>query len=85
MSDEQPYSEKSTDIASHKIMHNLMYPDFLALYQQAMNKSDAETLFFLEENYPEYASKAYLEQNGFGADLDSKESLYPILCQPANF
>lgn len=85
MSDEQPYSQKSADIATPKIAHNLMYPDFLALYQQAMKSSDTETLFLLEENYPEYASKAYLEQNGFEADLDSKESLYPILCQPANF
>lgn len=85
MSDERPYSQMSENTASCKKWHNLMYTDFLSLYQQAMENSDTETLFLLEENYPEYASMAYLEQCGFKADLDPKESLYPILCQPANF
>lgn len=85
MSDERPYSQMSADAVFCKNFHNLLYQDFLSLYQQAMEKADTETLFLLEENYPEYTSMAYLEQYGFATDLDTKESLYPILCQPANF
>lgn len=67
---------------SNTVPPTLSYEDFFVLYCMADQKGDVKTLSELEEHYPSFFRKAYLDRLPFEADPDDKNVLYPILTLP---
>ena len=64
---------------------SLSYEEFQTLYQQAIEQKKHTSLTILQQTYPDYYKRAFVEQMPPIPDWDSSSSPYPILRLPPGY